>query len=192
MFKKYFNLIFRYFTVPSQEKSMVGDVKIGQYTYFDFSCKFVARKGGTITIGKFGSIASGVKIYNVNHDHAHISTFAFATIFDQSTLPNCANNVGNVIIGNDVWIGTDAIILKDVIIGDGAVIGAGAVVTRSVPPYAIVGGVPARVIKYRFTKGMINALLEIKWWDWNIEKIEQNIDLFYFPEKFIDSHKKCL
>ena len=88
-------------------------------------------------------------------------------------------------IGNDVWIGANVIILPGVKIGDGAVLAAGAVVTKDVAPYAIVGGVPARVIKYRFRKDMIDAFLRMKWWEWEIDKIEENIELFYQPELFI-------
>ena len=75
-------------------------------------------------------------------------------------------------------------------IRNGAVIAAGAVVTKDIEPYAIVGGIPAKVIKYRFTKEEINRLEEIKWWDWSIEEIEKNIELFYQPEKFLQTIKK--
>lgn len=88
-------------------------------------------------------------------------------------------------IGNDVWIGANAVILPGVSIGDGAIIAAGAVVTKAVPPYAIVGGVPAKIIKYRFDTKVIEQLLKIKWWDWDIEKIEKNIEYLYQPEKLI-------
>lgn len=91
-----------------------------------------------------------------------------------------------ITIGNDVWIGANAILLPGVNIGDGAVIAAGAVVTKDVEPYAIVGGVPARVIKYRYTKENIKLLEKIKWWEWPIEKIEENIELFYQPEVFLN------
>ena len=87
-------------------------------------------------------------------------------------------------IGNDVWIGANTIILPGVKISDGAVIGAGAVVTKDVPPYAIMGGVPAKVIRYRFPPEMIDAFLKIKWWDWPLDKIKENFDLFYQPELF--------
>ena len=87
-------------------------------------------------------------------------------------------------IGNDVWIGANVILLPGVNIGDGAVIAAGAVVTKDVEPYAIVGGVPAKLIKYRFEKKQVDAFMRIKWWEWDIEKIESNIELFYQPESF--------
>ena len=93
-------------------------------------------------------------------------------------------------IGNDVWIGANAVILSGVHIGDGAVIGAGAIVTKDVEPYAIVGGVPARVIRYRFTREIIDAFLRIKWWDWPLEKIEENMELFYHPELFCRTFDK--
>lgn len=97
-------------------------------------------------------------------------------------------NNPSIEIGNDVWIGADTVILPGVKIGDGAVIAAGAVVTKSVPDYAIVGGVPAKVLKYRFTKEEILALKEIKWWDWEREQIEKNIELFYQPQDFIKNY----
>ena len=87
-------------------------------------------------------------------------------------------------IGNDVWIGANVVILPGVKVGDGAVLAAGAVVTKNVEPYAIVGGVPAKVIKYRFDKDMIDVFLQIKWWEWEVDKIEENIELFYQPEEF--------
>lgn len=87
-------------------------------------------------------------------------------------------------IGNDVWIGANAVILPGVKIGDGAVIGAGAVVTKDVPPYAVAGGVPASVRKYRFRKELVSSFLRIRWWDWPLEKIAEHFRLFYDPELF--------
>lgn len=92
-------------------------------------------------------------------------------------------------IGNDVWIGANVCIMPGVRIGDGAVVAAGAVVTHDVEPYAVVGGVPANVIKYRFTQEQIDKFLEIKWWDWSHEKIEENIELFYNPERFLEDYE---
>lgn len=91
-----------------------------------------------------------------------------------------------VYIGNDVWIGANVCIMPGVKIGDGAILAAGAVVTKDVEPYAIVGGVPARVIKYRFTKKQREKFLKIRWWEWPIETIEDNIELFFQPEKFLE------
>ena len=91
-----------------------------------------------------------------------------------------------VSIGNDVWIGANVCIMPGINIGDGAVLTAGAIVTKDVPPYAIVGGVPAKVIKYRFSEDIITKLLEIKWWDWEEDKFKENIDLFYDPIKFVE------
>ena len=90
-----------------------------------------------------------------------------------------------VVIGNDVWIGANAIILPGVRIGDGAIIAAGAVVTKDVIPCSVVGGVPARFIRYRYEKEIIDGLMRIKWWNWPHEKIMNNIELFYSPKEFV-------
>lgn len=85
------------------------------------------------------------------------------------------DNKGDIIIGNDVWIGYEAVIMAGVTIGDGAVIGSRAVVTKDVPAYTVVGGVPAKPIKKRFSEETVSLLLESKWWDWPREKIKRNI-----------------
>lgn len=85
------------------------------------------------------------------------------------------DNKGDIVIGNDVWIGYKAIILAGVKIGDGAIIGTGALVTKNIPAYSIVGGIPARVIRKRFSEDIINKLKFLKWWDWPKEKIMRNI-----------------
>lgn len=82
---------------------------------------------------------------------------------------------GDIVIGNDVWIGYEAVVMAGVTIGNGAIIGARAVVTKDVPPYTIVGGVPAREIRRRFSDDVIARLLELKWWDWPAERIQRNI-----------------
>lgn len=93
-------------------------------------------------------------------------------------------------IGNDVWIGLEAVILPGITIADGAVIAAGAVVTKDVPPYAVVGGNPATILKFRFCPEIIAALLQIRWWDWTDEKIAANRDLFDGPvEEFVRHHE---
>lgn len=124
---------------------------------------------------------------NVNHNFNSISTYPFSVLWQDDRAKAARDRqVGNITIGNDVWIGTHAVILTDVEVGDGAIVGAGAVVTKSVPPYAIAAGNPARVIKYRFSEGEIRALLKIRWWEWPDEVIEQHMDDFYAPvDQFI-------
>ncbi len=135
-----------------------------------------------LIIGKFCSIACGAKfIFNsANHSLSSLSTYPFPIFFEEweldvNDITKAWDNKGDIVIGNDVWIGYEAIVLAGVTVGDGAVIGARAVVTKDVPPYTIVGGVPAKPIKRRFAQETIDALLEIKWWDWSKERIKQNI-----------------
>ena len=90
-------------------------------------------------------------------------------------VPEAWDNKGDIVIGNDVWIGYEAVILSGVTIGDGAIIGTRAVVTKDVPPYTIVGGIPAKPIRRRFSDEDIKFLCEIKWWDWDVDKISSSI-----------------
>jgi len=135
-----------------------------------------------LIIGKFCSIACGSKfLFNsANHTMTSLSTYPFPLFFeewelDKKDVITSWDNKGDIIIGNDVWIGYEAAILAGVTIGDGAIIGTRAVVTKDVPPYTIVGGVPAKPIRKRFADEMIDKLLEVKWWSWSEEKIAQNI-----------------
>lgn len=135
-----------------------------------------------LQIGKFCSIACGVKfLFNsANHTLSSLSTYPFPLFFEEwglekKDVTKAWDNKGNIIIGNDVWIGYEAVILAGVTIGDGAIIGTRAVVTKNVPPYTIVGGVPAKPIKKRFSEETISALLEIQWWNWSKERIARNI-----------------
>ena len=135
-----------------------------------------------LQIGKFCSIACGVKfLFNsANHTLSSFSTYPFPLFFEEWGLEkrgvtNAWDNKGDIVIGNDVWVGYEAVILAGVTIGDGAIIGTRAVVTKDVPPYTIVGGVPAKPIKRRFPEETISALLEIQWWDWSEERIARNI-----------------
>lgn len=95
----------------------------------------------------------------------------------------------SVVIGSDVWIGARAAILEGVTIGDGAVVAAGAVATKDVPPYAIVGGVPAKIIKYRFDEETIKKLLELKWWDKDMDWIVEHACMFEKVENLLNSYK---
>ena len=94
---------------------------------------------------------------------------------DVKDITKAWDNKGDIVVGNDVWIGYEAVILAGVTIGDGAIIGARAVVTKDVPPYTIVGGVPAKQIRKRFNEETIDTLLKLKWWDWSKERISKNI-----------------
>ena len=93
-------------------------------------------------------------------------------------------------IGNDVWIGSKVTIIPGIRISDGAIVAYGSLVTKDVPPYAIVGGVPAKIIKYRFNADIINELIKIKWWDMDDEFIRNNYKLFLDPNSFIVFFKK--
>lgn len=133
-----------------------------------------------LKIGKFCSIATSVVITLGNHRMDSVSTYPFAKLRqwwpeangfkDQAT-------AGDVFIGNDVWIGNGVFIGSGVTVGDGAVLAAKSVVTRDVPPYAVVGGAPAKVIKYRFNEEQITRMLAIAWWDWEDERIAEFLPL---------------
>jgi len=135
-----------------------------------------------LVIGKFCSIACGAKfLFNsANHTLSSLSTYPFPLFFEEWNLEKKAvtqawDNKGDIIVGNDAWIGYEAVILAGVHIGDGAVIGTRAVVTKDVPPYTIVGGVPAKPIKKRFPEKTILMLLDMQWWNWPNDKIAHNI-----------------
>ena len=138
--------------------------------------------GDKLKIGKFCSIACGAKfIFNcANHTLKSLSTYTFPLFFEEwdlskSEVASAWDNKGDIVIGNDVWIGYDAVIMAGVTIGDGAIIGTRAVVTKDVEPYSIVGGVPAKEIRKRFSPEVIAKLMELKWWDWPEDKIKEHI-----------------
>ncbi|MFX3636497.1 MAG: CatB-related O-acetyltransferase [Candidatus Pristimantibacillus sp.] len=113
------------------------------------------------------------------------TTYPFSSFMQEfSYIKGVPQSNGNVVIGNDVWMGLSSTIMSGVKIGDGAVIAAHALVTKDVPPYAIVGGNPAKVIKYRFPQNIIDKLLQMKWWDWELHHIEQAIPLLQSQDLF--------
>lgn len=135
-----------------------------------------------LVVGKFCSIACGARfLFNsANHTLASLSSYPFPLLFEEwglekKNVADAWDNKGDIVVGNDVWIGYEAVILAGVRIGDGAVIGSRAVVTRDIPPYTIVGGVPARTIRKRFDDTVIARLLELRWWDWPEEAVRRNI-----------------
>ncbi|MBR06063.1 MAG: chloramphenicol acetyltransferase [Rickettsiales bacterium] len=166
------------------------NIIVGDYTYYDdFESVDNFEKnvkyhfdftGDKLIIGKFCMIASDVKFImnGANHLTDAITTYPFAifgngweTAMEGRSYPQ----KGDLIIGNDVWIGYNATIMAGVTIGDGAIIATNATVVKDVPPYSIVGGNPAQVIKYRFDEATREKLLQLKWWDWPIEKITANV-----------------
>lgn len=177
-------------------KNVISDpgITIGDFTiYNDFvndPCQFQKNNvlyhypvnHDRLIVGKFCSIACGVKfLFNsANHTLSSLSTYPFPIFFEEwgtekKDVAEAWDNKGDIVVGNDVWIGYEAVILSGVTIGDGAVIGARAVVTKDVPPYTIVAGIPAKTIRKRFPDEVIFKLLGLKWWDWPAEKIAQNL-----------------
>ena len=171
------------------------DIEIGHYTMYndfvhdprDFQKNNVLYhypvNHDRLVIGKFCSIACGAKFIftSANHTLKSLSTYPFPIFFEEwdlsvSNITDAWDNKGNIIIGNDVWIGYEAVILSGVTIGDGAIVGARAVVTKDVPPYTLVGGVPAKAIRKRFDDTTIARLLELKWWDWPAQRIKENLE----------------
>lgn len=166
------------------------NIIVGDYTYYDdfenvenfeknvkYHFDFI---GDRLIIGKFCMIASDVKFImnGGNHLTEALSTYPFAIFgngwehaMDNKSYPH----KGDIIIGNDVWIGYNATIMAGVTVGDGAIIATNSTVVNDVEPYSIVGGNPARVIKKRFSEDTIAKLLELQWWNWDIDKITRNV-----------------
>lgn len=157
--------------------------EIGAHTYGQPKVRF-PESGHKLTIGRYGSIADRVEILlGGNHRTEWVSTFPFGA-FPQAW-PGAPGGYdssrGDVTIGHDVWIGSQAMILSGVTVGHGAVVAARAVVGRDVPPYAVVGGSPARVIRHRFDEATIATLLEAAWWDLPREEVAALVPLLQSP-----------
>ncbi len=166
------------------------NIIVGDYTYYDdfedvenfeknvkYHFDFVGDK---LIIGKFCMIASDVKFImnGANHLTNSLTTYPFAIFgngWENAMEGKSYPQKGDINIGNDVWIGYNATIMAGVNIGDGAIIATNSTVTKDVEPYTIVGGNPAKEIKKRFSEEVITKLLELKWWNWDIEKITKNI-----------------
>lgn len=167
------------------------NIIIGDYSYYDdpddsenfernvlYHYPFIGDK---LIIGKFCAIAQGVKFImnGANHKLSGFSTYPFS-IFSQgweSVLPQPGElpYKGDTVIGNDVWLGYESVIMPGAKIGHGAIVASKSFVAGNVPPYAVVGGNPAQVLRMRFAKPTIDELLKIAWWDWDIEKITRNL-----------------
>ncbi|WP_291975958.1 CatB-related O-acetyltransferase [Lutibacter sp.] len=150
-----------------------GNIKIGYATTLGYS-NFLH---GYINIGKYCQFGTGVAIYTKNHPTNHLSTYINKNLFEGELKVLRVEN--NVAIGNDVWIGHNAIIVGGVTIGNGVIIGAGAVVTKDIGSYSVVAGVPAKVIKKRFSESIIKEIEALKWWDLPEEELEKIKPLFF-------------
>jgi virginiamycin A acetyltransferase len=170
------------------------NVEIGDFTYYDDPAgpdRFLERcvlhhypfVGDRLVIGKFCALAEGMRFImnGANHAMSGFSTYPFNIFghgwergFEQASWEK--ENRGDTVVGNDVWIGMEAVIMPGVRIGDGAIVGAKSVVTHDVPPYAIVAGNPARIVKMRFDEETVRRLLALTWWDWPADRIGRNLD----------------
>ncbi|MBG9312272.1 CatB-related O-acetyltransferase [Corynebacterium diphtheriae bv. mitis] len=176
-----------------KETSLESGIEIGDYTYyagsyhgkrFSEQCVPYPNRegcGDRLIIGKFCSIASGVT-FNVGGSQRHrkdwISTYPFHYMFrEDQEIADGYYKIGDTIVGNDVWIGYEAMIMPGVTIGDGVIIAARAVVTRDVEPYSVVGGIPAKLISKRFDDETIASLLDIAWWNFDLEDIKKMMPL---------------
>lgn len=169
------------------------NIIVGDYTYYDdvdgadqfekHVTHFYDFIGDKLIIGKFCAIAKGVEFVmnGANHRMDAVTTYPFyimggdwggaiAPVKDELPLK------GDTVLGNDIWIGQNVTVMPGVHIGDGAIIGANSTVASDIPPYAIAVGNPCRVVKYRFKQKLIDYLLRIQWWNWDIEKIERNME----------------
>jgi virginiamycin A acetyltransferase len=171
------------------------NIVVGDFTYFDVSGMPGARAedfqtenvlyhydfiGDKLIIGSFCAIASGVRFImnGSNHEMHGVSTYPFGIFSDGwESAPPFGIVRGDTVVGNDVWLGLGATILPGRTIGHGAIVGSGSLVTKDVPPYAIVGGNPARLIRRRFDDATIERLLALAWWDWPPEVIARHVGL---------------
>lgn len=178
-------------TIMQRALSMppAGDIQIGRHCV-GTPMILSWRRDEKLVIGDFCMFAYNTTVLlGGEHDLDRVTSFPLVTrVLNVQSYIDTASK-GPVIIGNDVWVCVGATILSGVTIGDGAIVAAGSVVTQDVPPYAIVGGVPARVLRFRYSKEQIKKLLDISWWNWSKQEIADNIDFLYgdidaFIEKF--------
>lgn len=162
-------------------RSPGGRIDVGAHTYGAPRVRWWGENAN-LAIGKYCSIASGVEIYlGGNHRTDWVSTFPFPWFGrrwpEARGLTGHPSTRGDVVIGNDVWLGAGCVVLSGVRIGDGAVVGCRAVVSRDVPPYAIVAGNPATVVRMRFDEDQAARLLAARWWDWPDAVVRRHVEL---------------
>lgn len=150
-----------------------GAVSLGYASTLGRRC---VLHGGKISIGRYSQLGPEVAIYAVNHSSSHLTTYVNRALLDGKMQQHMSREV--VEVGSDVWIGHGAIVIGSVKIGHGSVIGGGSVVVKDVPPYAVVVGNPARLIRHRFPDDLIGLLLRLRWWDWSNERLARHAGLF--------------
>lgn len=176
------------------EKTIISNCTIGYGTYIGSNCRF-----DKTMIGKYCAIGSNVKVLAATHptdtfvsihpafySNRMQAGFSYVNeaLFQEF---NMVNETSSAIIGNDVWIADDVTIMGGITVSDGAIIGTGSIVTKDVPPYAIVGGTPAKIIRYRFAEYEREKLLEIQWWNKPREWIEQKHNYFVDIKSFLEN-----
>ena len=169
------------------ENVSLSEVNFGDFTYIANGAKI-----SKTTIGKFCSIGSSCQIGLGKHpSNTFVSSHPiFFSTLKQAQITfvdkNYFDEFEKITIGNDVWLGANVIVIDGVNISDGAIVAAGSVVTKDIPPYAIVGGVPAKIIRYRFEKNEIEKLLKLEWWDKDIEYLKNNFKKFHDVRAFLN------
>jgi acetyltransferase-like isoleucine patch superfamily enzyme len=176
--------------VKIYENSVLSNVSVNDYSYIGGDCRLK-----NCVVGKFCSVGTEIQIGVGMHPIDKISTYpgfysSQATGSVRIGQDLSVSEFEEVEIGNDVWIGNRVIVLDGVKIGNGSVIAAGSVVTKNVEPYSIVAGVPARMIKMRFSQGEIDFLQRFKWWDRGLDYCVENADLFNNPERFFERYSE--
>jgi virginiamycin A acetyltransferase len=155
-----------------------GPIHIGRYTSLWGPNIQVLAHNNPITIGNFCSIARDVTIQEYFHDHSKLTTYFIGRNVFGQPIEHEVVSKGPISIGHDVWIGTGVQVMSGVTVGNGAVIAANSTVTKDVPPYAIVAGAPAKVIKFRFEQEKIDLVEKMKWWDWAEDELREQQSIF--------------
>ncbi|WP_281180466.1 CatB-related O-acetyltransferase [Endozoicomonas ascidiicola] len=172
--------VIRFYRQQEKFRKLYPQYEIGIGSYFGKLNIHDWDEGTTLKIGSYCSLADDINIFlGGNHRIDWVSTYPFPAFVPKAKhIKSFGVAKGDVIIGSDVWISSNVSILSGVTIGHGAVVGNSAIVTKDVPPYAVVAGNPAKVIKYRFDKEVVDKLLSISWWDWSPEEVIAHPEIF--------------